>query len=112
MIDDADHRHHALDAVDAVVGNLGPLPAPVAAMLFQSEVAAAARGAPSLAFSASVRCPKIGILATTEGDRNPLTAPLPDKHFSCMEAVAKQIHFDLGVTGQELKAEASVDAGV
>lgn len=88
---------HALDAVDAVVGNLGPLPAPMAAMLFQSE--AQQDSLPVLLFNAAAYCPKIGTLLEVGGDRNPLTAPLPDKSFNCLEAVLSDVSCELCPTG-------------
>lgn len=101
MLDDPDHLHHALDAVDAVVGNLGPLPTPVASMLFQQEGDVGnVDGAPSLVFSATLGCPKIGVFLAIEGDRNPLTAPLPDRKFSCLEALLGDINYAIAPAGK------------
>ena len=93
---------HALDAVDAVVSNLGPLPAPMAAMLFQNEKQLEA--APVLLFHASMLCPKIGVVLVVEGDRNPLTAPLPDRSFNCLEAVMSDVSCELRSSGEPASA--------
>lgn len=112
MLDDPAHLHHALDAVDAVVGNLGPLPAPVAAMLFQRETDGSG-GTASLTFHAAATCPKLGVLLTVEGDHNPLTAPLPDKQFSCLEAYTSTIDYSLSPLGKAAapSAEPSSQSG-
>ena len=88
---------HALDAVDAVVANLGPLPAPMAAMLFQNE--SQQEAFPVLMFTAALYCPKIGMVLAVEGDRNPLTAPLPDKSFGALEAILTDVGCTLGSSG-------------
>ncbi len=88
---------HALDAVDAVVANLGPLPAPMAAMLFQNE--SQQEAFPVLMFNAALYCPKIGMVLAVEGDRNPLTAPLPDKSFGALEAILRDVGCTLGSSG-------------
>ena len=106
LLDDPDHLRHALDAVDAVVGNLGPLPAPMAAMLFQSG-AQAGGAAPALALSAAASCPRIGLQLSVEGDRNPLTAPLPDADFTCLEAVISNVSCQFGVTSEALSCALS-----
>lgn len=93
---------HALDAVDAVVSNLGPLPAPMAAMLFQNESQQDAF--PVLMFNAALNCPKIGLVLAVEGDRNPLTAPLPDKSFGALEATLTGVGCVLGSSGLLLHA--------
>jgi len=59
LLDNRDHLRHALDAVDAVVGNLGPLPAPMSAMLFQNE--AQLDSVPAMVVNASLTCPKLGL---------------------------------------------------
>ena len=81
------------------MGNLGPLPAPMAAMLFQSE-AQAGGPAPALALNAAASCPRIGLQLSVEGDRNPLTAPLPDTDFTGLEAVISNVSCQFGVTGE------------
>lgn len=90
---------HALDAVDAVVANLGPLPAPVAAMLFQNE--SQQEAFPALMFNAALTCPKMGLVLAVEGDRNPLTAPLPDKSFGALEAILTGVSCVLGSSGRQ-----------
>lgn len=88
---------HALDAVDAVVSNLGPLPAPMAAMLFQNEMKQ--DSSPVLNFNAKLTCPKIGLVLAVGGDKNPLSAPLPDKSFGALEALLTDVSCVLGSSG-------------
>ena len=107
LSDKRTHLRHALDAVDAVVGNLGPLPAPMAAMLFQNEAQISA--APVLKFNAVLSCPKIGLsLASGGADLNPLTAPLPDEKFGSLEALLTDVSCVLGSSGRSGYAIADI----
>ena len=82
------------------MANLGPLPAPMAAMLFQNE--SQQEALPILMFNAALNCPKIGLVLGVEGDRNPLTAPLPDKSFGALEAILTDVACTLGSSGIHL----------
>ena len=84
--------------MDAVVGNLGPLPAPVAAMLFQNEAQAGAL--PVVVLTAAAACPKLGLILTIPGDLNPLTAPLPDERCESIEASVTKAAVLLSASGQ------------
>lgn len=70
----------------------------MAAMLFQNEMQQ--DSVPVLLFNAKLGCPKIGVVLTVEGDKNPLTAPLPDKSFNCLEAVLSDVGCVLGSSGR------------
>ena len=52
--------NHVLDAMDAIVGNLGPLQPALEGMLLHQD---AKQRADVLAVKASVTCPKLGVLA-------------------------------------------------
>lgn len=97
LLDSQEHLTHVMDAVDAVVGNLGPIPAPVEAMLFQHDIQNDSNAAVSLA--ASAKCPRIGLVLSMQGDQNPLTSQLPDQSFNILECVLSESNLHLGCTG-------------
>lgn len=92
----ADHFSVAIDAVDAVVGNLGPVPAPIAAMLFGDHDAV--RPQQLLALSLKVACPKLGAqLLVTSDDES--SQPQDRPQVRCIEPLISHISCSVGTAG-------------
>ena len=87
---------HVLDAVDAIVGSLGPLQPALEAMLLQQDVK---QHVDMLAVRVSATCPKLGVLAHvgdawTAGLLQPVT-----NTFSYLEASLHSTEFHLHTSG-------------
>ncbi|KAL0018632.1 hypothetical protein WJX77_009530 [Trebouxia sp. C0004] len=90
------HLQHAVDAVDAVVANLGPLPQGVEALLLHSDNVAA----PPVQLSLSAECPKLGITLGLAQDWPIRTNSIPDTMFYHLEAAVRGISADIRPTGE------------
>ena len=88
---------HVLDAVDAIVGNLGSLQPALEAMLLQKDVT---QQADILAIRVAVSCPKLGAIAHV-GDawKAALPQPLPNA-FSYLAAALHNTQFHLHPSGR------------
>ena len=95
LVETEGHLRHVVDAVDAVVGNLGPIPAPVEAMLFQHDNQE--QGNAVMAFTASIHSPRIGI--TLIIPENSSLSSLQERIFDTLECRFSEVNFQLGTSG-------------
>lgn len=87
---------HVLDAVDAIVGNLGPLQPALESMLLQQGQH---QRADMLALRVSITCPKLGIMVNV-GDAWTASLPQPvTKAFTFLEASLHNSEFLLHPSG-------------
>ena len=103
------HRHltyslhvlrNALDAADAVVGNLGPLPAALEAMLFREGPAGDEVALICIQLAAS--CPKLGLVMELGPEADPVRAPLPDEHVLGLALAIKDLSLTLEASGMNI----------
>lgn len=91
---------HAMDAVDAVIGTPGAVPAQVESMLFQRcSGRLRADGASPIAVRMSVACPKLGVQLNVGKEWMALTPRVPLSPFHTLEAAIRDVSVSLHPSG-------------
>jgi len=98
-----------MDAVDAVIGTPGAVPAQVESMLFQRcSGRLQTAGASPIAVRMSVACPKLGVQLNVGEEWMALTPRVPLSPFHTLEAAVRDVSVSLHPSGAPIFAALTV----